>query len=173
MENRFGFIREKVDIKILILFIMRRLNEPVDFEQLSDLTMCDDGINYFDFSECVDELVSSDHLYYNGEEYIITDKGRKNGEITESGIPYSVRLKAEKNVSRTNAVKARDAMISTSRELKRGGGFDVNLSLSDGVSEIFSVKLLAINEKQAESMENGFRKNAESVYNALMNKLID
>lgn len=173
MENRFGFIREKVDIKILILFIMRRLNEPVDFEQLSDLTMCDDGINYFDFAECVDELVLSDHLYFNGDEYIITDKGRKNGEITENGIPYSVRLKAEKNVSRMNAVKARNTMISTFHVLKRGGGFDVILSLSDGVGEVFSVKLLAMSEKQAEAMENGFKKNAESLYNDLLNKLID
>ena len=45
MENRFGFIREKLDIKILILFILKRLTAPVDFDKLSELTMCDDGIS--------------------------------------------------------------------------------------------------------------------------------
>ena len=173
MENRFGFIREKLDIKILILFILQRLNNPVDFEQLADLTMCDDGISYFDFTECVDELVNSDHIYYNGEEYLITDKGRKNGKITESSIPYSVRLKAEKNVAKMNASMARNAMISATHELKRGGGFEVMLSLSDGVSEIFAVRLFAVNEKQAEDMEAGFKKNAETIYNRFVKELIE
>ncbi len=173
MENRFGFIREKLDIKILILFIARRLTAPVNFDALLELTLCDDGISYFDFAECVDELVKTDHLYFNGETYVITDKGEKNGAVTESGIPYSVRLKAEKNITAVNAEIARNSMISTDREMKRGGGFTVNLSLSDGIDEIISMNIFAGNEKQAIAIEDGFRKNAETIYNLIINKLFE
>lgn len=173
MENRFGFIREKLDIKILILFILKRLNAPVDFDKLSELTMCDDGISYFDFAECVDELVKTEHISFDGETYAITDKGERNGSVTESSIPYSVRLKAEKSTAALNAEMARNSMIVTGKEMRRGGGFTVSMSLSDGIDQILSMNLFAATEKQAEEIENGFRKNAESIYNTIINKLFE
>ena len=173
MENRFGFIREKLDIKILILFILKRLTAPIDFDKLSELTMCDDGISYFDFAECVDELVNTDHIYFDGNTYVITDKGERNGAVTESGIPYSVRLKAEKITAAFNAEVARNAMIVTGKEMKRGGGFTVSLSLSDGIDEILSMHLYAANEKQADEIERGFRKNAENIYNVIINNIFE
>ena len=92
MENRYGFIRDKLEIKILILFVLSRLTEPVDFETLTDLCLCDDAISYFDYSDCVNELIATDHIYFDGQKYVITDKGRKNGSVTETGIPYTCLL---------------------------------------------------------------------------------
>lgn len=173
MENRYGFIRDKLEIKILILFVLSRLTEPVDFETLTDLCLCDDAISYFDYSDCVNELIATDHIYFDGQKYVITDKGRKNGSVTETGIPYTVRLKAEKASAVVNARLARDSMISTDRESKRGGGYTVHLSLSDGTYDIISMDLYAASAKQAEDIETGFRKHAEEVYNAIIKKLFE
>ena len=52
-----GFIRDKLEIKFLILYITARVIEPIPFDTVLDLTMCDDGIDYFDFSECLRDLV--------------------------------------------------------------------------------------------------------------------
>ena len=46
--DRLGFIHEKLDIKILILFILRRLPGTVDRDMLSDFTQCDGGVGAFD-----------------------------------------------------------------------------------------------------------------------------
>lgn len=51
-----GFIRDKLEIKFLILYITARVIEPIPFDTVLDLTMCDDGIDYFDFSECLRHL---------------------------------------------------------------------------------------------------------------------
>ena len=51
--DRLGFIHEKLDIKILILFILRRLPGTVNRDMLSDFTQCDGGVGYFDFSDCL------------------------------------------------------------------------------------------------------------------------
>ena len=173
MENRYGFIRDKLEIKILILFVLSRLTEPVDFETLTDLCLCDDAISYFDYSDCVNELIATDHIYFDGQKYVITDKGRKNGSVTETGIPYTVRLKAEKSAAVANARLARDTMISTDKEMKRGGGYTVHLSLSDGTCDIISMELFAASSKQADDIEAGFRKHAEAVYNAIIKKLFE
>ena len=171
MENNFGFIHDKIDIKILILFILRRLPAPVDSDKLAGLTLCDDGITYFDFAECLAELVQTGHVKTNGMEYSITDKGKRNGEITETSIPYSVRLKAEKSTSILRAEMQRSSMIDTSHTLKRGGGYNVNLKLSDELGEIICIKLFVPDEKQALTVENNFRKDAENLYGKIIDML--
>ena len=57
-----GFIHDKLEIKFLILYIAARVIEPIPFDTVLDLTMCDDGVDYFDFSECLNDLVKTEHL---------------------------------------------------------------------------------------------------------------
>jgi len=172
LAGNFGFIHEKLEIKILILYVLRFLREPADFDALAELAMCDDGISYFDFSECAAELVETGHLKLEGNKYFLTHKGVRNGEATENSLPYSVRAKAEEGISLHRAAKIRNTMIKTSSERNPEGGCSVSLSLSDGVGEIVAMQLFAANEKQARGLEYGFRRNAESAYSALIGAIL-
>ena len=173
MEGTFGFIHEKTDIKILILFVMRRIPEPVTFDELTGLVMCDGGISYFDYCECVADLVKTEHLLLQQDKYSLTAKGTRNGEATEISLPYSVRLKAENNTSDYRAMQIRNEMIKTTHAVNPDGGYIVNLSLSDGVGDIVSIGLIAASEKQALGMERGFRKKAENVYKTLVGMILE
>ena len=90
-EVRYGarrFYPDKLEIKFLILYVAARLIEPVPFEAMQELTMCDDGIDFFDFSECLSNLVESQHLTLSDDGlYAITEKGLHNGAICESSLP--------------------------------------------------------------------------------------
>ena len=61
MDN-YGFVREKLDIKILILFIMKRLPWPVSQTMLTELTLIDNATNYFDYIECLADLEKTGHV---------------------------------------------------------------------------------------------------------------
>lgn len=172
MKGNFGFIHEKIDIKVLILFILRRLPGPVTFNELTELTLCDDGISYFDYSECVTELVKTEHILLEGEKYSLTAKGARNGEILENSLPFSVRMYADNHTSRFRTKMDRNSMIRTAHESDTDGSHNVSLTLSDGVGDIISLKLFTVNEQQAQELENGFRKNAESIYNALIEMIL-
>ena len=85
-----GFIRDKLEIKFLILYVAAGVAEPMPLSDVQALTMIDDGIDYFAFSQCLSELVSTDHLRINEEQkYVITPKGLKNSEICQSSLPLS------------------------------------------------------------------------------------
>ena len=168
MVENFGFIHEQIEIKVLVLFIMRRLPEPITLEELTSLTMCDEGISYFDVTECIAMLVKTKHLDKKNNKYSLTAKGKRNGEILEKNLPYTVRVRAESVTAVVRGAQNRNAMIKTNRQTNDKSGYKVSLSLSDGIGDILSMDLFAANEQQADEMEKGFRKNAEKVYHAII-----
>ena len=111
--DRLGFIHEKLDIKLLILFVLSRLPKPVGFDTLTDLVMVDDGFDYFEYTQCLDELVRSENVEKQGTSYQITRMGKVNEDTVESSVPYSVRLKAENKARPLVEKMKRDALIGT------------------------------------------------------------
>lgn len=164
---RFGFIHEKLDIKILILFILRRLPGTVDPETLLELCQCDDGVGYFDYSDCLSELVDTGHIDAVEGGYRITEKGARNAEAVESSLPYSVRAKAELLLAPVAAKLRREAMITTEHYMT-DSGLTTHLAMSDGAGEVIDMRLLVANEDQAKAMEKNFRRNAEDIYQKII-----
>ena len=82
MDN-FGFIHGELDTKLLILFILRRLPRPVDGDTLTELCFCDTGVSWFEYSQCLADLVDTGHIdkLENGR-YMITEKGDRNCAAT-------------------------------------------------------------------------------------------
>ncbi|MCL2079654.1 MAG: DUF4364 family protein [Oscillospiraceae bacterium] len=172
MEGYFGIIYDEVEIRTLILFIMRRLSEPVTLDVLAELTIRDESISYFDVTECILKLAQTGHLSLKDEKYSLTAKGVRNGEVLENNLPYAVRQKAEEAAAYLSALQKRDKLIKTGYSADDKGAYKVMLSLSDGIGDIFSAQLLAANEEQAEKLIKGFRKNAENIYHRLVESII-
>ena len=166
MDN-FGFIHDKLDIKILILFILRRLPGTVEPETLLELCQCDGGIGYFDYSDCLSELVSTGHVEENEDGYRITEKGAGNADTVESSLPYSVRMKAMNLIAPVEERMRRAAMIVAKHETNESGCM-VELGMSDGKGEVLRLRLLCADEAQARQMEKRFRKDAEGYYQKIM-----
>ena len=169
--DRLGFIHEELDIKILILFILRRLPGVVDPNVLSDLCRsCDDGFGYFDYTDCLDELIQNGLIDENEEGLSITAKGAKNVDVVETSIPYSVRTKAVKLLTPLRDRLRRLAMIKAEHTAEKDGCY-VRLSMSDGEGDVIRLRLLCGSEEQAKKIEKNFRRGAESYYQRIVEML--
>jgi hypothetical protein len=173
MSQSFGFIKENIEIKMLILFVMRRLQVPIGIDILAELTMCDEAIKYFDVTDCIAKLVKTKHLTLTDNKYSLTEKGIRNGEALEENLPYSVRVVAEEATALMLAALKRDSMIKTNSTENENGGYNVTLSLSDGIADIIKIDLLAANQKLAITLEKRFRKNAEQIYHDVIKLISD
>ena len=172
--SRTGFIKDKLDIKILILYVMQRIMTPVNYDQLLQLVMIDEGLDYFLYAECVSELVETEHLSLSEDEmYSITEKGRTNGSICESGIAFSVRKRAEERIAELKPEFMRNALISTSISDREDGCCTVCLKFGDECGEIMNLEVLAGNQSQALKIARNFRRSAERIYNAVMQDLAE
>ena len=163
----WGFIHAKLDLKILILYVLSRLPAPVDPEALAELVLIDGGVGYFDYKQCLAELVDGAQVEQTEDGCVITAKGSRNAEILSGELAYPVRLKADKATRRAAEEMRRREMILANHEMSEGG-VTVYLSVSDGIGSIFDLKILAADEAQAKRIERNFKKNAESCYNRVI-----
>lgn len=167
----FGFISGKLEIKFLILYIASRVVEPVPFETLQELSMCDGGVDYFGFSECLADLVRTEHLTLTDGLYAITDKGRRNSAVCESSLPYSVRMEAEQKLAGCNEQLKRSALVKASVHPRDKGGYEVSLSLSDELDELMNLRLLVTRQDLALELQKRFRESAEKLYSKILSDL--
>lgn len=166
-----GFIRDKLEIKFLILYIMARVADSVPLSDLQELTMCDDGIDYFDFSECLNDLVDTEHLLLADERYSITAKGLRNSEICESSLPYSVRIRTDKNLAEYRKLLLRRDQVQSSVTERENGTYTVKLSLRDDVDSVMELQLMVATEEMAKDLSQRFLRNPEQIYTGLLGVL--
>ena len=166
---RYGFIRDKLDVKVLVLYLTSRTAAPIDFPTLTDLSLCDEGVDYFMFSEAVSDLVESGHLLSENDRYSITEKGRKICSICEDDLPPSIRQKCDRNLAVLNTRLRQEAQIRTEIIPRdESGGFTVRLILDDNNDNLMTVELYSPTEDQANKLAGSFRKSPDRIYRSLV-----
>ncbi len=168
---RFGFIHDKLDLKLLVLYILDRAAAPIDFATLTDLTMCDPGVDYFQFAEAVAELTDSGHLDQQGELYSATDKGRRACSAGESSLSPVIRQRCDRRLAPLNRALKRKAQVRAQVNAQPQG-FDVCLSMDDDKGSLFSLTLLAPTQEDARHIADRFLEHPDRVYNALLGALL-
>lgn len=169
---RIGFIHDKLDIKMLTLYILSHLAAPVDFGTLTDLVMCDDGVDYFLYAEGVAELLESAHAEKIDEQYIATEKGRRSSLDLESSIPTVIRARCDQRLSSLNAALKRKAQVRSEIIPLSDGSVSVKLALNDDQEELFSLSLLAASQKDGEDIALRFREHPDRIYNGILGVLL-
>lgn len=164
-----AFIQDKLEIKFLILYIVSRLTEPVDGADLQDMTMCDEGIDYFDYAECLGDLVKTEHLRVTEDgQYVITEKGRRNSGICESSLPYSVRQLSDRHIAAWNKAAVRRQQVQGRVTPRENGTFTVELRLRDDVDSLMTLDLMVADKADAEALAERFRREPERVYTQIV-----
>ncbi len=167
-----GFIHGKLDTKMLTLYILSHVAAPIDFATLTDLVMCDDGVDYFLFAEGVSELLESAHASKNGDFYWATDKGRRNSADLESSLPSVIRRRCDQRLSALNAALKRKAQVRSELTPMRAGTVMVHLALDDDQGSLFALSLLAASQKDGQDIARRFTEHPDRVYNGILGVLL-
>ena len=172
--QRLGFIHDMMDVKVLILYVMSRVNYPVTIPQIYELCYQDDCLSYFDVCTAVPEMVNSLHLQaLENDCYEITEKGKADGSLTQDSIAFTVRQKAENAVARFNRQIRRSSFVKTQILPRENGDFTVLMSLDDEMGNLMTLELMAPDQRQAVRLGRLFEKKAEVIYNLTMTELLD
>ena len=104
--------------------------------------------------------------------YAITEKGLHNGAICESSLPYSVRLRADKNITIYNQKLKRRAQIKSDIQPRPNGTFTVTLAFNDDDDQpLLKMDLMVPKEVMAKELAERFQRNPEQLYSGVLNTL--
>lgn len=172
--QRLGFIHDMMDVKVLVLFVTARSNYPLTSQEIYELCYQDDCLSYFDVCTAIPELVASGHLeQVEDEKYVITEKGREAGALTEDSVAFTVKQRAENAVARFNRQIRRSSFVKTQVIPRDSGDYSVVMSLDDEMGNLMTLELVAPDQRQAVRLSRLFEKKAEDVYNLTMTELLD
>ena len=172
--QRLGFIHDMMDVKVLVLYVAARSQYPMTVQELYEVSFQDDCLSYFDVCTAVPELVKSGHLEeLEGEKYVITEKGRHDGELTADSIAYSVKQRAEDAVAAFNRQLRRKSFVKTEIITAEDGSISVRLVLDDEMGNLMRMELMAPDQRQALRLSRLMEMKAEEVYNLTMMELLD
>ena len=165
-----GFIQGKLEIKLLILYILARADEALDMDTLMDVAMCDSGVSYFDFSTALAELVESFHVERKNSLFYITNQGRENGGIMEDQLPYSVRMRCDVRLTDINEAFQQARRVHAELERQNDGNWQVRLALDNEEDiPLFSLTLTLPMEEDAKRLVQRFKADPYKYLQSLRN----
>ena len=171
--ERHGFVRDMLDVKVLILYVMARVQRPITVQTIYELCYQDERLSYFDVCEAVPQLEDTGHLrQMENEQFEITDEGREVCSVMEDTVAYPVAQRAKAAVEKFNWDSRRDSLIRTQVTENSGGDVTVLMQLNDESGKLMSLELMAPTLRQGRRLEKIFRAQAEKIYQTVMDRFL-
>lgn len=166
---------EKVDVKLIALFIIDNFKMPVPNSFIVDILALEPFINYFDLQQQMGELEEDEFVTYYIEDdarfYSLTEKGTQALEFFGGRIPKTVR----ERLLRTIKIKIKDLRNALSIKADYTKVNDIEYSVSLGISEgnfdMFSISISVSDELLAKKMCAAFKNDPQTLYSEFLSIL--
>jgi hypothetical protein len=173
-------LREKNDIKIFILYLLKNLNYPLDFNTISDIVVQDEFVNYFDFAECFAELLDSGNIEQISESsddksiseyYRITENGKQVVEQLQSGLLNIIKEKSLKSAMRLLSFKSRGSDVRCTYSERDDKRYDLKCEIIENNVKILELSLVVDTKYQLDKMMYNYNERPEVIYRGIISLL--
>ena len=172
-DVRKGGLKSTTEIKILVLYLLIHIDEPLPASQISDLLHLDGIANTFEVNDAFYQLEKNGLIYEDEElkgHYRINEKGKDAGQTVQSAVPFTVREKslniAKKMLLRNKHLKETEIKI----ERNEDGNFITCSALEDGKA-VMSFTLKAADDSQIFEIKENFLDDPALYYRTLIDML--
>ena len=166
---------EKVDVKLITLFIIDSFKMPVPNAYIVDTLAIEQFINYFDLQQHMGELEEGEFLKFYVEDgikfYSLSEKGKQALEFFSQRIPKTVR----ERLLRAIKIKVKDLRnaLSIKADYNKVNDieYSVNLVISEGNYDMFNVSISVGDELMAKKMCAAFKNDPQTLYSEFLSIL--
>lgn len=173
-------IDEKLaDNKLLILYILKKVNHPISYKELLELVISISDMNYFDFQQFLqdlldDKFILKKNINNNDEEIIeLTTEGNNALELTIDMLPGIIKLKVDSSFKEQyNKIKDELSVYAKYTPISETN-FTVNCKIIENSQTIFNIETFAASCEQARDIVNNWNTNAEKIYPSILKILTE
>ena len=161
--------------KVLILYILNKVNKPITNDSLYKLVLSAIDMNYFYFQQFLLDLIDTKFVMsYHKENkpvYEITESGKNTLALTLDILPGIIKLKADTNLK--NELESTEEEYSVTAEYtpRSENNYIVFCKIMENSETVFEVKTFAGSRDQAKEIVEIWKSNAESIYPEILKLL--
>ena len=162
--------------KLLILYMLDRVDFPLTQAQISDLLLTREYTNYVELSQALSELseagmVHSQIMQHNRTHISLTADGLNTLHYFENRIAEDTKLDIKDYLSK-NKFALKDAVsILSDYYQDPGGAYQARLLVKDSGAPLIELTLSVPDEEMAAHVCNMWQKENQDIYQYVVNKL--
>lgn len=160
------------DIKIFILYLMKNVHRPLDFTTVSEISVQDGFVNYFDFAACFAELIDTGSIRESVKDgvpsYDITEKGIMVVSELQSNIMNIIREKSLRSALRLLSFKERGSRISCDHEQIGDDKYIMHCEISEKDELVMKLSLEVDSKQMLDKMMYKFDEKPEVLYKGVI-----
>ena len=164
-----------VENKVLILYILNSIGRSITDNGLYKITSAINNINYFYFSNLLEDLVESKLVgSYTKEEqilYEITSDGKNSLELTLDALPGLMKLKADNKLKDELINVEEESSVTAEFIPENEKDYTVKCKIIENNRTIFEVSTFAGSNEQAKRIADNWRKDAYKIYPKILELL--
>ena len=164
-----------VENKVLILYILNSIKRSITDNGLFKITSAINDINYFFFSNLLEDLVESKLVGSYTEEdqilYEITEDGKNSLGLTLDALPGLIKLKADNKLKDELINIEEESSVTAEFIPENEKDYTIKCKIVENNRTIFEIKTFAGSNEQAKRIADNWRKNAYSIYPQILNIL--
>ncbi|MBC2582475.1 DUF4364 family protein [Clostridium sp. DJ247] len=167
---------ELAENKLLLLYIFNKINFPISNNQVTQIILENNFINYFTLQQYLSELVSSSFIRYTDESnthrLVITDKGIKVLSLFQSRISAS-KIETIDNYLKSQIKNIRQEIsVTADYTVENTNNFIVNLKTIENGSLLIDLKINVGSNQQAKDLCQRWKSNYSALYDKIIQLLI-
>ncbi len=160
--------------KILILYILKKVGNPLSYKELLELILTVADINYFYFQQFLSDLLEDHYIAQcanNPNLYELTDEGSKSLELTLDLIPGITKLKIDSQFKESFDSIQDKFSISAEYTPLSEKEYIVTCKIIENHTDIFKLETYVGSKQQASQIVNNWNKKASEIYPQILNLL--
>lgn len=169
---QLGGLTEGREIRILVCYLLSKVEEPMSFDELTETIAENGSANYFEFADALAELRESGCVVSFKTEtginkYTVTEMGKEAAKALEGDLPLSVKEKAltsAQNIIRRRRIEKENLVTISKTE----DGYMVHLRVTDIGTDLMDLALFMPTEEQAEAVKEKFLSNPAETYMTIL-----
>ena len=163
--------------KVLILYILNRINNGISEDGLFKIVTSINNINYFYFKEVLTDLFDSKlvgSFTKDEEETVlkITSEGINALMLTQDVMPGLLKLKADYMFEKEVPLITEETSVTAEFIPKNENDYTVKCKISENNETIFEVKTYVGSRERAKRIVDNWNKNANEIYPKILELLL-
>lgn len=169
-----GGLREKAEIKLLVCYLLKKLNRTLTRTTINEILQEYSIANYFEANQAISELIKAKKIIctvQNHDELLeITPQAMYDVAEIEKSLPRSIR---EKAVAAALRILARERIKRESKVevTPLDHGYHVTFTVEDVNTEMLKLTIYVSDKSQVELVKRNFFDNAVDIYSDVISSL--